>query len=45
MGGTNISGSDSIFKCAARVGSDDLVYGPGSDFNFKPVQTFRHDAT
>ncbi len=38
-GGGDISGSGSKFNCAARVGSDDLGYGPGSGFNFKPVQT------
>ncbi len=27
------------FNCAARVGSDDLGYGPGSGFSLKPVQT------
>ncbi len=37
--GGDISGSGSKFNCAARVGSDDLGYGPGSGFNFKPVQT------
>ncbi len=26
---------------SGRVGSDDLGYGPGSGFNFKPVQTSR----
>ncbi len=25
---------------SGRVGSDELGYGPGSGFNFKPVQTF-----
>ncbi len=29
----------SKFNCAARVGSDDLGYGPGSGFSLKPVQT------
>ncbi len=33
------SGSGSKFNCAARVGSDDLGYGPGSGFSLKPVQT------
>ncbi len=33
------SGSGSTFNCASRVGSDNLGYGPGSGFNFKPVQT------
>ncbi len=33
------SGSGSKFNCAARVGSDDLGYGPGSGFSFEPVQT------
>ncbi len=36
-GGGVISGSK--FNCAARVGSDDLGYGPGSGFSFEPVQT------
>ncbi len=40
-GGKHISGSGSKFNCAVRVGSDDLGYGPGSGFNFKPVQTSR----
>ncbi len=40
-GGGTILGSCSKFNCAARVGSDDLGYGPGSGFNFKPVQTCR----
>ncbi len=34
-----MSGSGSKFNCAARVGSDDLGYGPGSGFSLKPVQT------
>ncbi len=38
-GRENISGSGTKLNCAARVGSDDLGYGPGSGFNFKPVQT------
>ncbi len=38
-GGGKISGSGSKFNCAARVGSDDLGYGPGSGFSLKPVQT------
>ncbi len=33
------SGSGSKFNCAARVGSDDLGYGPGSGFTLKPLQT------
>ncbi len=33
------SGSGSKFNCAARVGSDDLGYEPGSGFSFEPVQT------
>ncbi len=33
------SGSGSKFNCVGRVGSDDLGYGPGSDFSLKPVQT------
>ncbi len=37
--GKNISGLGSKFNCVARVGSDDLGYGPGSGFHFKPVQT------
>ncbi len=32
-------GSGSKFNCAARVGSYDLWYRPGSGFHFKPVQT------
>ncbi len=39
VGGGVISGSGSKLNCATRVGSDDLGYGPGSGFNFKPVQT------
>ncbi len=35
------SGSGSKFNRAARVGSDDLGYGPGSGFSFEPVQTSR----
>ncbi len=35
--GENILGSGSKFNC----GSEDLGYGPGSGFNFKPVQTSR----
>ncbi len=40
-GGDFGSSSGSKFNCAARVGSgsDDLGYGPGSDFSFEPVQT------
>ncbi len=38
-GGDFGSGSGSKFNCAARVGSDDLGYGPGSGFSFEPVQT------
>ncbi len=38
-GGDFGSGSGSKFNCAARVGSDDLGYGPGSGFSLKPVQT------
>ncbi len=34
-------GSGSKFNFAARVGSDDLGYGPGSGFSLKPVQTSR----
>ncbi len=37
-GGDFRSGSGSKFNCAARVGSDDLGYGPGSGFSFEPVQ-------
>ncbi len=37
------SGSGSKFNCAARVGSDDLGYGPGSGFSLKPVQTSSTD--
>ncbi len=33
------SGSGSKCNCAARVGSDDLGYGPGSGFTLKHVQT------
>ncbi len=44
-GGDFGSGSGSKFNCAARVGSDDLGYGPGSGFSFEPVQTSRIDAT
>ncbi len=40
-GGDFGSGSGSKFNCAARVGSDDLGYGPGSGFSFEPVQTSR----
>ncbi len=43
MGGDILS-SGSKLNCAAQVGSvgsDDLGYGPGSGFNFKPVQTSR----
>ncbi len=29
----------SKFDYAARVGSDDLGYGPGLGFRFEPVQT------
>ncbi len=41
MGGGGISGrvSGSKFNRAARVGSDNLGYGPGSGFSFEPVQT------
>ncbi len=44
VGGDFGSGSGSKFNCAARVrsarvGSDDLGYGPGSGFSFEPVQT------
>ncbi len=38
-GGDFGSGSGSKLNCAARVGSDDLGYGPGSGFSFEPVQT------
>ncbi len=38
-GGGGDFGSGSKFNCAARVGSDDLGYGPGSGFSFEPVQT------
>ncbi len=38
-GGDFGSVSGSKFNCAARVGSDDLGYGPGSGFSFEPVQT------
>ncbi len=38
-GGGGDFGWGSKFNCAARVGSDDLGYGPGSGFSFKPVQT------
>ncbi len=38
-GGDFGSGSGSKFNCAARVGSDNLGYGPGSGFSFEPVQT------
>ncbi len=38
-GGDFGSGSGSKFNCAARVGSDDLGYGPGLGFSFEPVQT------
>ncbi len=38
-GGDFGSGSGFKFNCAARVGSDDLGYGPGSGFSFEPVQT------
>ncbi len=38
-GGDFGSGLGSKFNCAARVGSDDLGYGPGSGFSFEPVQT------
>ncbi len=37
--GGKISGLGSKLNCAARVGSDDLGYGPGSGFPLKPVQT------
>ncbi len=40
-GGKNTSGSGSKFNCAARVGSGQTISGPGSGFNFKPVQTSR----
>ncbi len=43
-GGDFGSGSGSKFNCAARVGSDDLGYGPGSGFSFEPVQTSRTQA-
>ncbi len=35
--------SGSKLNCAARVGSDDLGYGPGSGFSFEPVQTSSKD--
>ncbi len=35
-----VSSSGCKLHCAARVGSDDLGYRPGSGFNFKPVLTF-----
>ncbi len=38
------SGSGSKFNCAARVGSDDLGYGPGTGFSLKPVQTSNRDS-
>ncbi len=45
-GGDFGSGSGFKFNCvklrnplgSGRVGSDDLGYGPGSSFNFEPVQ-------
>ncbi len=40
--GEKYLGSGSKFNCAIRLGSGhNLGYGPGSGFNFKPVQTSR----